>query len=571
MKNVKALLVVVMALISSGCFSSGVTPPQSQDFTAIGRVTLNYQGLADIMIIFSTVGSVRTDSNGNWSMSGLTGVVTVIPQSDNYEFTPAQAQVSRDSTRADFTASIIAFPQEYTASGRITYDNQGLAGIAVALSTGNDVSTDSNGDWSASGLTGTVTLTPQSEEYLFEPHQAQVSANNPVADFIAVLKNPSGVAPQTPDVDYVVPLADQPFSNDPEVIWYDSFDTGNVPDRYMEYTEKDKFYQTSEEALGGTGKSMKGVFNVGTVSAGSLKVGFGDWPGGYQSKVINPGEKYDCVYWRIYVKHQEGWSGNPAKLSRVTSVASNNWTQAMIAHVWGGAGNTLTLDPASGIDPVNNQLKTTKYNDFSNLRWLGNKPSGTYPIFATEESGKWVAVEAAVKLNTPGANDGWFYLWIDGQLDTAREGLNWRGTWDECGINAVFLENYWNDGSPYNQVRYFDDFVISTEPIGLARASVNPEIVKTPFRSAQAGRTQGAWQVQISGSLSEQDLVWDSGIIYGNGLRVTVDSENGMFVGELVGMNSLEPENIYAARVRQRDNTGKWSDWSSWRYVIQTQ
>jgi hypothetical protein len=33
-------------------------------------------------------------------------------------------------------------------------------------------------------------------------------------------------------------------------------------------------------------------------------------------------------------------------------------------------------------------------------------------------------------------------------------------------INAVFFENYWNDGSPREQERYFDDIVISTAPVG---------------------------------------------------------------------------------------------------------
>ena len=33
-------------------------------------------------------------------------------------------------------------------------------------------------------------------------------------------------------------------------------------------------------------------------------------------------------------------------------------------------------------------------------------------------------------------------------------------------INTLFLENYWNDGSPQDQYRYFDNLVVSTQPIG---------------------------------------------------------------------------------------------------------
>lgn len=40
------------------------------------------------------------------------------------------------------------------------------------------------------------------------------------------------------------------------------------------------------------------------------------------------------------------------------------------------------------------------------------------------------------------------------------------GTFREYGINAVYLENYWNEGAPQPQERDFDNFVVSTSPIG---------------------------------------------------------------------------------------------------------
>src|SRR2546427_7453343 len=44
----------------------------------------------------------------------------------------------------------------------------------------------------------------------------------------------------------------------------------------------------------------------------------------------------------------------------------------MMAHLWGDppATGELLMDPASGTDAAGN-LKTTKYNDFANFRWLG--------------------------------------------------------------------------------------------------------------------------------------------------------------------------------------------------------
>ena len=50
----------------------------------------------------------------------------------------------------------------------------------------------------------------------------------------------------------------------------------------------------------------------------------------------------------------------------------------------------------------------------------------------------------------------------------ARSGLNWVGSYAAYGINAVFIENYWNAGSPVVQERYLDNFVVSRARIGCA-------------------------------------------------------------------------------------------------------
>jgi len=44
--------------------------------------------------------------------------------------------------------------------------------------------------------------------------------------------------------------------------------------------------------------------------------------------------------------------------------------------------------------------------------------------------------------------------------------LNWVGNYSAYGINAVFIENYWNKGAPVVQERYLDNFVVSRARIG---------------------------------------------------------------------------------------------------------
>ena len=71
-----------------------------------------------------------------------------------------------------------------------------------------------------------------------------------------------------------------------------------------------------------------------------------------------------------------------------------------------------------------------------------------------------------MRLNDAGQSNGTFELWIDGSLDAQRTGLNWVGSYSAYGINALFLENYWNAGSPVAQDRFMDRLVVSTQRIG---------------------------------------------------------------------------------------------------------
>lgn len=361
-------------------------------------------------------------------------------------------------------------------------------------------------------------------------------------------------APEVPRIDSVVMAEPQPHKSDEAVIWYDDFD------EEKRYTES-KGGLDERQAYGGQGRSMLSHYEKGTRGIGNRKVFFGDSPTG---KVVNAGEHYDDIYWRIYVKHQYGWTGGgPAKLSRATSIVSPRWAQGMIAHVW-SSGEALTLDPATGVR--GDTVVTQRYNDFDNLRWLGNKPVSQFKLHSTEESGRWVCVEARAKLNTPGKEDGLNQLWIDGRLEAERTGLNWRGSYTGHGINAVFLETYWNRGSPVTQSRWIDNFVISTKPIGPVVCPRNPVLIKTPYRGP--GK-QKAWEVAIASDDAGKRVVWQS-MLLAVPERIRVGEDTGVFVGNLSGRNQLDASQIYYIRVRQQSDTGEWSDWSLWHQPFRT-
>jgi hypothetical protein len=354
-------------------------------------------------------------------------------------------------------------------------------------------------------------------------------------------------------IDSVTPAAPGLQTAGRDLIWFDDFDGAEKP-----YSESSGGLD-EQKGFGGAGRSMICLYRKGERGIGDRKVFFGDSPTGV---VARKGEKFEDLYWRVYVKHQAGWTGGgEAKLSRITSIVSPRWDQAMIGHVW-SSGETLTLDPATGVR--DGRVVTTRYNDFANLRWLGNRPAARLPMSSRNESGWWTCVEARVKLNTPGRSDGLMQLWVDGRLEAERTQLDWRGTYTTHGLNAVFLESYWNEGSPVTQTRWLDNFAISTRRIGPIVVPRRPTILLGGPSGPHVG---GAWQVELAGSAG--DVVWRSGAIRGPD-RVAVDRISGEFVGALSGEDRLAPDVLYYGRVRAWTADTTADGWSFWHQGFQT-
>ncbi|MBX7119820.1 MAG: Ig-like domain-containing protein [Gemmatimonadaceae bacterium] len=252
-------------------------------------------------------------------------------------------------------------------------------------------------------------------------------------------------------------------------IWCDDFDQDRLAS-YFEFEQANGAFAR----VGGVGNDgsfgMRARWSAGQVSAGALHLAIGRTPQSYFRPADAGTANYRELYWRVYLRNQPGWTGGGGdKLSRAFIYASStSWAQAMIAHVWSGdntaSRDMLMIDPARGTDAAGN-LVTTGYNDFAHLTWIG-AVHGTTPIFATANAGVWRCIEAHVRLNDAGQANGLMELWINGTPEATRTGLNFVGSYSAYGLNAVFLENYWNAGSPVAQERYMDNFVVSTQRIG---------------------------------------------------------------------------------------------------------
>lgn len=255
----------------------------------------------------------------------------------------------------------------------------------------------------------------------------------------------------------------------PQAGWLfcDDFDQNRIAS-YFEYDSAGGSFVRASGVGRGATFGMRAHFNAGQVSAGSLKLAFGRTPGTYFRPVDAGTNNYRELFWRFYLRNDVNWIGGGGnKLTRATSFVRSDWSQAMIGHLWSAASpneNYLLLDPASGTDEAG-VVTTSGYNDFAHLRWLG-QGLGRTPIFDDTHRGQWYCIETHVRLNDAGQSNGILEFWVNGNLESQRAGLNWVGSYSTYGLNAVFLENFWNVGAPQAETRYFDDFVVSTRRIG---------------------------------------------------------------------------------------------------------
>lgn len=254
----------------------------------------------------------------------------------------------------------------------------------------------------------------------------------------------------------------------PEWIWCDDFETDSALEQnYFDVDRQGGRFgvDNSSPAFGGTG-SLKATYQTGNTDAGGVKLSFG-------RTTVSPARStttdFDDVYWRFYMKLSSNWTGQAMKLSRGTIFVASNWSQAAIGHVWEGDSLNLGLDPVSGV--VGSTVRTTKYNDFDNMTWLG-KRDGATQIYSSANVDRWICIETRMKLNTPGSSNGEMTLWVDGNQDAQASNLNFRGSYTGYGINAIMIENYINSGAPRIQSRSFDNFVVSRSRIGCGTTAV---------------------------------------------------------------------------------------------------
>lgn len=83
--------------------------------------------------------------------------------------------------------------------------------------------------------------------------------------------------------------------------------------------------------------------------------------------------------------------------------------------------------------------------------------------------GEWFCLEMMMEANASGASDGRMAYWVDDELAHEVTGLRWRTT-NDLQLDRVGLQHYIAEGDADSPNRvWFDDVVVSTEPIGCPR------------------------------------------------------------------------------------------------------
>jgi len=227
------------------------------------------------------------------------------------------------------------------------------------------------------------------------------------------------------------------------LLWRDDFDDGQIlASKYEDISTNGLSFSALDSRTGTS--ALTQTYATGQVDAG--------WVVKYR-----PAGFPDRVFMRWYHKFEAGFQGFPPKMARIRYRDHADWTSPMEIHCWldtsATYGGTVNLD-----------VKAEHSTQANSVGWLALARSNF--SFATPANiGRWVCFEMEVQLNTPGAADGAYRLWIDDTLAVERTGVDLRGS-QTYSINECMLDCYWNGGSPRPQRRFYDSFVIATAKIG---------------------------------------------------------------------------------------------------------
>ncbi len=365
---------------------------------------------------------------------------------------------------------------------------------------------------------------------------------------------PVGAAPQEeeakpvevkpPDLSRARVQSPEPICLRPSTVVCEDFEK---PDRSGWGDYKNAAFYVEDDVSYSGDQSMRQYYDRGQAAAGWLAWHFGDHP----DSRVRKDARFDEIYFRFYHRFQRNWPKQfPPKMARVRSRYEKGellyaWEEQLMISARLPGGTAISI-PISGLAKP---AGATHQGD-GKLRWLEREE---LDLRFEQHIGEWVAIEMRVKLNTPGQNDGRITYWVNGKPALDRPSENLRGAYTATTINEAVLEAYWSGGAPRNELmRWFDNVVIATEPVGCATFTVRKNDLKE----------QSAWQLQVATAANESAVVWDSGNVPGVGTQIDISEQAGKFADG--ADRCLRPSDQYVMRAKHAVGES-WSEWSEWK------
>lgn len=260
--------------------------------------------------------------------------------------------------------------------------------------------------------------------------------------------------------------SDHGIQNHKEVIFADSFETGELGAGWDETGNKDG----NVLSLVAPGKSV----GLGQRSL-RVEASLSKNTGGGLTKWFLPA---DTVFIRFYTKFDPKCD----YIHHFVTLRANKGQRG--GDKWsgfGGAGLKPNGDErfSTAIEPWGNHGKWPapgRWNFYSYWPEMEKSGDGKYwgnsfilptaPLIARE---RWICVEFMLKHNRPGERDGEQAFWIDGVMQGHWKGILWRKT-ENLKANALTLESYFTDRwtKQETNIVYFDNVVIAKSYIGPA-------------------------------------------------------------------------------------------------------
>lgn len=222
------------------------------------------------------------------------------------------------------------------------------------------------------------------------------------------------------------------------------------------------------------GRSLRLLYPQGSVGAVGNAGGGAEWR-------MDLGQSYDELYMGYRIRFGAGFDfvlgGKlPGLAGGIGNTGGNvpngydGWSARMMWRTNGSAGSNTNGDTANAVQYLYHPDQPGTWGE--NLRW-DDGPNGQW---AELESDRWYHFEHRVVMNTPGQYNGEIQAWLDGELVMEEYGLRFRDV-STFGIDELLFSTFFGGGSAIwapsqDEFVFYDDFVVSTEPIGVPEPSL---------------------------------------------------------------------------------------------------